>query len=73
MCLSVPGRVERIEGMEAIVDFGGSKRKVSTMLLPDVSSGDYVLVHAGFIIQKLDPDEALKTIEAFKEIYNAKG
>lgn len=72
MCLSVPGRVEKIEGLNAIVDFGGSKRNVSTMLFPDIACGDYVLVHAGFIIQKLDPEEAIKTIETFKEIYNEK-
>lgn len=72
MCLSVPAKVEKIEGDKALVDFGGSKREVSTLLFPDIKIGDYVLVHAGFIIQKLDPSEALKTIEIFKEIYNEK-
>lgn len=72
MCLSVPGKVEKVEGNKVIVDFGGSKREVSSMLFPDIKVGDYVLVHAGFVIQKLDPSQALKTIELFKEIYNEK-
>lgn len=72
MCLSVPGKVEKLIGSKAIVDFGGSKREVSSMLFPDIKIGDYVLVHAGFIIQKLDQTQALKTIELFKEIYNEK-
>ncbi len=72
MCLSVPARVEKISGLNATVDFGGTKKEVSIMLFPDLKVGDFVLVHAGFVIQKLDEAEAVKTIEAFKEIYHDK-
>ncbi|MGC8866598.1 MAG: HypC/HybG/HupF family hydrogenase formation chaperone [Elusimicrobiales bacterium] len=72
MCLSVPAKVEKISGMNAIVDFGGTKKEVSIMLFPDLKVDDFVLVHAGFVIQKLDRDEATKTIKLFKEIYENK-
>jgi len=70
MCLSIPGKIISINGVNAVVDFGGSRRDVSIMLVPGAKIGDYVLVHAGFAIQILHPDDAKKTLEAFKEIYN---
>lgn len=72
MCLSVPGKVESVKGVNAVVDFFGTRKEVSIMLFPDVKKGDYVLVHAGFVIQKLDAEEALKTIEEFRKIYEEK-
>ncbi|MCX7642089.1 MAG: HypC/HybG/HupF family hydrogenase formation chaperone [Elusimicrobiales bacterium] len=71
MCLSIPAKVIKIEGNNVVVDFGGSQKTVSKVLFPDISVGDYVLVHAGFIIQKLDRDEALKTLDTFKRIYDS--
>lgn len=68
MCLGVPGRVVSIEGDLAEVDFGGIRRKVSLLICPDVSEGDYVLVHVGFAIQRLDEEEALETLSLFEEI-----
>jgi len=70
MCLSVPGKIVKVDGVNAIVDFGGSRREISIMLVPDVKVGDYVLVHAGFAIQILEEEEAKKTIDVFKEVYN---
>jgi len=70
MCLSIPGKIVSINGVNAVVDFGGSRRGVSIMLVPGAKIGDYVLVHAGFAIQILQPDDAKRTLEAFKEIYN---
>ncbi len=72
MCLSVPAKIIRIEDTKAVVDFGGTQREVSIMLVPDAKEGDYVLVHAGFAIQVIDEDDAKKTLEAFKEIYEKK-
>lgn len=69
MCLSVPAKIIRIEKDKAIADFGNTEREVSVMLVPHVKVGDYVLVHAGFAIQVLDQKEALKTLDAFKELY----
>ncbi|PIS47963.1 MAG: HypC/HybG/HupF family hydrogenase formation chaperone [Elusimicrobia bacterium CG08_land_8_20_14_0_20_51_18] len=70
MCLAVPGRIIKIQDSGALVDFGGARREVSLSLTPDAGLNDYVLVHAGFSIQVLDPDEAKATLELFKEIYD---
>ncbi|UCG66465.1 MAG: HypC/HybG/HupF family hydrogenase formation chaperone [Deltaproteobacteria bacterium] len=68
MCLGVPGKVVTVEGDFADVDFGGVRRKVSLLLYPEVGEGDYVLVHVGFVIQRLEEHEALETLELFAEI-----
>lgn len=66
MCLALPGKVNTITGDSAIVDFSGVKRKISTMLVPKIAKGDYVIVHAGFAIQILDKNDAKKTIKVFQ-------
>lgn len=68
MCLAVPMRVENIEGSEAIVELGGVKKQINLGLLDDVRVGEYVIVHAGFAIQKVDEKEAKETIEVLKEM-----
>jgi len=68
MCLGVPGKVVFIKEDIAEVDFGGIKREVSLLICPDVMEGDYVLVHVGFAIQRLEKEEALETLALFKEI-----
>lgn len=68
MCLAIPAKVIGINGNIAKVDFGdGTLRDVDVSLV-EVNVGDYVLVHAGFAIQTLKEDEALKTIELLNEI-----
>ena len=68
MCLAVPVRVLKIDGLIALVELGGLERQASIMLVPDTQVGDYVLLHAGFAIQKLDEKEAEETIRLFAEI-----
>ncbi|MCL1816394.1 MAG: HypC/HybG/HupF family hydrogenase formation chaperone [Clostridiales bacterium] len=68
MCLAVAGQVMKIAGDAAMVDFDGLQKRHSTLLLPNLAVGDYVLVHAGFIIQKLEPAYALELIELDKEV-----
>ncbi len=68
MCLAVPVRVLQIDGLKALVELGGLARQASIMLVPDTRVGDYVLLHAGFAIQKLDEKEAEETIRLFAEI-----
>jgi len=69
MCLGIPGRVEEIDGTIAKVRFGDLLRKTSLDLLgEDVSVGDYVIVHAGFALERIDEDEAHKTLQMLKEI-----
>ena len=68
MCLGVPGKVVSIKEDFAEVDFRGIRRKVSLLICPDVIEGDYVLVHVGFAIQRLEEEEALETLALFEEI-----
>lgn len=68
MCLAIPGRIERIEGEIALVNFRGVKRRVGLMLLPEAKEGDWVLVHAGFAIQKIAQREAQETLRMLEEI-----
>lgn len=72
MCLAIPSRVVEIDEVSktAIVETFGVKRKVSMMLLNEpVQVGDYVLIHVGFAMEKIDPKEAQKTLELFKELF----
>jgi hydrogenase expression/formation protein HypC len=68
MCLGVPARIESITGNEAKVVMGGIELRASIDLLDEAKVGDYVLVHAGFAIQKVDEEEAEKTLELLKEL-----
>ena len=69
MCLAVPAEVlELKENDMALTELGGVRKDVSLMLVDDVEAGDYVLVHAGFAIEKIDKAEAEKTLELFEEI-----
>jgi len=68
MCLGIPGKIVAITGDLAEVDFSGVAREVSLLLCPEVHEGDYVLVHVGFAIQRLDENEALETLELFREM-----
>lgn len=68
MCLAVPMKVISIDNDMAIAEIDGVKRESSLMLLNDhVDIGDYVLIHAGFAISRLDEDEALETIALMRE------
>lgn len=71
MCLGVPARVLETDGELATVDVGGARREVSLMLLDGVAAGDWVILHAGFAIQRLDQEEAEKTLALFREIADA--
>ncbi len=63
MCLGVPARVVEITGREAKLDLAGNHLRASLDLLDDIKIGDYVLLHAGYAIQKIDEEEARKTLE----------
>jgi len=68
MCLAVPAKITEIQGNRAKVDMAGVVREASVMMLPGAKVGDYVIIHAGFAIEKLDEEEALRTIELFKQM-----
>ncbi len=72
MCLSIPSKVVKISEDETVctVDTMGVKRDANLMMMSegDIKIGDYVLLHIGFVMNKIDEDEALKSIETYKEI-----
>ena len=72
MCLAIPACVEQlVAGDSAIVNLGGVRKEVSLALVEGVAVGDYVIVHVGFALQKLDPEEAAQTLALFAEIGGA--
>lgn len=69
MCLAIPAKVISLndENM-ASVEIGGVKKDISVALVDGIGVGDYVIIHTGFALSKLDPEEAEKTLELFAEI-----
>ncbi len=69
MCLAIPARVaEILENDQAIVDLGGVRKEISLALVSDVTVGDYVIVHVGYALNRLDPEEAEKPPHLSAEI-----
>jgi hydrogenase expression/formation protein HypC len=69
MCLAIPAQVVELrEGDGAVVDLAGVRKEISLALVDGVAVGDYVIVHVGYALNKLDPDEAAKTLALFAEI-----
>jgi hydrogenase expression/formation protein HypC len=72
MCLAVPGRVLSVEEQDgtlmAQVDFGGLRKEVCLAYIPDVRVGEYVIVHVGFAIQRLDEKSATETLTNFERL-----
>jgi hydrogenase expression/formation protein HypC len=69
MCLAIPARVVELSGADmAVVDLGGVRKEVSLALVEDVAVGDYLIIHVGFALNKLDPEEAEKTLALFAEM-----
>lgn len=71
MCLAVPGQILRIEGEDPLlktgrVSFGGIVKVISLAYVPEALVGDYVIVHAGFALSVLDPQEAERTLSALE-------
>lgn len=68
MCLGVPAKILETSDGTAVVELGGVRREISVMLLDDASVGDWVIIHAGFAIEKLSESEAEQTLALFREI-----
>jgi hydrogenase expression/formation protein HypC len=67
MCLAIPSRIVKIENNTAIIDVDGLRRTASLLLLENARVGDYVIVHAGFAIHRIDETEALKSLKLLKQ------
>ena len=69
MCLAIPTQVTAIdENKIATVELGGVERQISLIMTPEAKVGDYVLVHTGYAITLMDPEEAQASLEAFAEL-----
>ena len=69
MCLAIPVKVvEMRDGDQAMVDVGGVRKEISLALVDGIAVGDYVILHVGFAIQRLDAEEAEKTLALFAEL-----
>ena len=69
MCLAIPAKlVELLANEQAIVDLGGIRKEISIALVPDAAVGDYVIVHVGHAIGRIDPEEAARTLALFGEM-----
>lgn len=68
MCLAIPMKVIKIEGDDGIVESGGLRKKANFSLMKSAKPGDYILMHAGFAIEKLKESEARKTLRALREL-----
>lgn len=74
MCLAIPARVEQFTATDtAIVNLDGMRKEISLALVEDVAVGDYVIVHVGYALQKLDEEEALQTLAMFAEMNSLSG
>jgi hydrogenase expression/formation protein HypC len=78
MCLAIPGKVTSIEGDDPIwrtgkVDFGGILKEVSLAYVPEVKIGDYVIVHVGFALSRVDESEAKQVFEYLREMEELSG
>ncbi|MBB1073718.1 HypC/HybG/HupF family hydrogenase formation chaperone [Rhodoferax sp. 4810] len=69
MCLAIPARVvELLPGQRAVVDLDGVRKEVSIDLVDDAQLDDYVIIHVGYAIGKIDPEEAQRTLALFAEL-----
>ncbi len=67
MCLAIPSKIVKIDNNIGTIDIDGVQREVSLLLLEDVKVGEYVLVHAGFAIQKIDEAAAMESLKILRE------
>ena len=68
MCLAIPGKILKIDGNSALIDFDGIKQKVIIALILNPEVGKFVIVHAGYAIEQMDEKDALESIEQWKEL-----
>ncbi len=71
MCLGIPMQLVERDGNDGVAEAGGIRKNVRLDLIEDVCIGDYVLIHTGYAIEKLDEREAIETLELIKKVYRA--
>ncbi|MBN2418300.1 MAG: HypC/HybG/HupF family hydrogenase formation chaperone [Deltaproteobacteria bacterium] len=68
MCIAIPSKIVEIDGDIGIIDVDGVRKEIGLHLIESPKTGDYIIVHAGFAINRIDENEALETLSVFKEI-----
>ena len=68
MCLGIPAKILETGDGTAVVELGGVRREISVMLIENASVGEWVIIHAGFAIERLSEEEAEQTLALFREI-----
>jgi hydrogenase expression/formation protein HypC len=68
MCLAIPAKIVEIKNDMATVDLEGTRREASLLLIENPSLGDYVMVHAGFAIHKIDESQAMESLRTLREL-----
>jgi hydrogenase expression/formation protein HypC len=68
MCLAIPAKIVEIVDNMALIDMEGTQREVSLLLLENATIGDFVIVHAGFAIHKIDEEEAMESLKILREM-----
>ncbi|HZJ02944.1 MAG TPA: HypC/HybG/HupF family hydrogenase formation chaperone [Thermoleophilia bacterium] len=68
MCLAIPARIEEIDGLNAVINLEGVRRRISLLLCPEAQVGEYALVHAGFAISVIDEEQAQAALEPWEEM-----
>ena len=71
MCLSIPAKIVKLKGSLATVDVMGNRREADVSLVEEPQLGDYVLVHAGFALEKMSPEDAAESLRIWEELANA--
>ena len=66
MCLAVPAQIISLDGMTAVAEMSGIKKEIDVTLTPEVAPGDWVVVHVGYALQRIDAQKALETLEAMR-------
>ncbi|MGD2124987.1 MAG: HypC/HybG/HupF family hydrogenase formation chaperone [Desulfobacteraceae bacterium] len=71
--MAIPVKVLEIKGTKGVIEFGGLNKEVELYLTPEVRVGEYILLHAGFAIQRIDEGEAKETLKLLEEIIEISG
>ena len=71
MCLAVPLKIVELNGLDAVGEWEGVRRRIRVDFIPDPQVGQYVIVHAGFAIERITPEAARLDLEAWEEVENA--
>ena len=71
MCLAIPAKIIDIDGIMATVDVAGVQKAISLAMVDNVAVNDYVIVHVGYAVNRIDPEEAALALQLFRQIANA--